>query len=545
VTDESHRRSPSLSIEQADLYRLLVESVQDYAIFVLDPGGRVASWNAGAQRLKGYTAGEIIGRHFSTFYPPERVAEQFPQYELAEAARVGRFEDEGWRVRKDGTRFWANVVITALRDEQGELVGYAKVTRDLTERRRAEETLRASEERFRLLVESVRDYGIVMLDPDGRVTSWNAGAQRILGYHASEIVGRPVSDFYREEDLPLGKPEIERRTAIAEGRYEDEGWRVRKDGTRFWANVVVTPVHGPSGALIGFAKVIRDLTERRAASDRAIADAQRLAAEEAARASAESRARELRALAEQLHQQAAELERRNREAEEANRAKLDFLRAMSHELRTPLNAIGGYAELLALGVRGPLTESQAEDIERIRRSQRHLLGIINDILNFARLDAGHLVYDIAPVPVREMVEGVTPMITPQAALKAIHFAARECPPDAVARADRSKVEQILLNLLSNAVKFTPSGGSVSVGCRTSGGRVVVAVRDTGVGIPADKLDAIFEPFVQVGRSLASPTEGTGLGLAISRELARGMGGDLTAESVEGTGSTFTLTLPKA
>jgi PAS domain S-box-containing protein len=384
-----------------------------------------------------------------------------------------------------------------------------------------------------------------MLDPDGRVTSWNAGAQRILGYHASEIVGRPVTDFYREEDLPLGKPEIERRTAIAEGRYEDEGWRVRKDGTRFWANVVVTPVHGPSGALIGFAKVIRDLTERRAASDRAIADAQRLAAEEAARASAESRARELRALAEQLHQQAAELERRNREAEEANRAKLDFLRAMSHELRTPLNAIGGYAELLALGVRGPLTESQAEDIERIRRSQRHLLGIINDILNFARLDAGHLVYDIAPVPVREMVEGVTPMITPQAALKAIHFAARECPPDAVARADRSKVEQILLNLLSNAVKFTPSGGSVSVGCRTSGGRVVVAVRDTGVGIPADKLDAIFEPFVQVGRSLASPTEGTGLGLAISRELARGMGGDLTAESVEGAGSTFTLTLPKA
>jgi signal transduction histidine kinase len=218
---------------------------------------------------------------------------------------------------------------------------------------------------------------------------------------------------------------------------------------------------------------------------------------------------------------------------------------MSHELRTPLNAIGGYAELLALGVRGPLTESQAEDIERIRRSQRHLLGIINDILNFARLDAGHLVYDIAPVPVREMVEGVTPMITPQAALKAIHFAARECPPDAVARADRSKVEQILLNLLSNAVKFTPSGGSVSVGCRTSGGRVVVAVRGTGVGIPADKLDAIFEPFVQVGRSLASPTEGTGLGLAISRELARGMGGDLTAESVEGAGSTFTLTLPKA
>jgi PAS domain S-box-containing protein len=222
-----------------DLYRLLVETVRDYAIFALDPEGRIVTWNNGAQRIKGYAASEIIGRHFSVFYPPEDVAADKPGWELREATAVGQVEDEGWRVRKDGTRFWANVLITALRDEDGTLVGFAKVTRDLTERRAAEERLRRSEERFRLLVSSVRDYGIFMLDPDGYVASWNEGADRINGYEAEEIIGRHVSVFYPPEDVAAGRPGIELRTALETGRFEEEAWRVRKDGSRFWANIVV------------------------------------------------------------------------------------------------------------------------------------------------------------------------------------------------------------------------------------------------------------------------------------------------------------------
>ncbi|AHG88320.1 PAS sensor protein [Gemmatirosa kalamazoonensis] len=529
----------------SDLYRLLVESVRDYAIFALDPQGHVLSWNPGAERFKGYKAHEILGKHFSIFYPQEKIDERFPWKELEVAGREGRFEDEGWRVRKDGTQFWANVVITALRDATGQLVGFAKVTRDLTDRRRAEEALRVSEEHFRLLVEAVRDYGIIMLDPDGRIASWNEGAERVMGYTAAEIVGQPLATLYPAEDVAAGKPERELEIAARERRFEEEAWRLRKDGSRFWASVVVTPVENHEGALIGFAKVTRDLTERREAGERALAAARRIAAEEAARSAAEAQASELRTLADRLREQTEELERRNREAEEANRAKLDFLRAMSHELRTPLNAIGGYAELLALGVRGALNGAQTDDVERIRRSQRHLLGIINDILNFARLDAGQLTYDLVDVPVADMLDDVVPMIEPQASLKAIHFGLEPCPRTLRVHADRAKVEQILLNLLSNAVKFTLPDGNVSVGCEAHDGVVTIAVRDTGVGIPADKLEAIFEPFVQVGRSLARPTEGTGLGLAISRELARAMRGDLTVRSVEGRGSAFELTLPRA
>ena len=206
-----------------DLHRLLVETVRDYAIFSLDPEGYILSWNPGAQRFKGYTADEIIGRHFSVFYPREDVEAGKPAWELEVAREEGRVEDEGWRVRKDGTLFWANVVITALHSPEGELVGFAKVTRDLTERRRTEQALRESEERFRLLVQSVRDYGIFMLDPDGRVASWNEGALRINGYTAEEIIGRHFSTFYPGEDVEAGKPAWELEVAREEGRLEDEG----------------------------------------------------------------------------------------------------------------------------------------------------------------------------------------------------------------------------------------------------------------------------------------------------------------------------------
>jgi len=363
---------------------------------------------------------------------------------------------------------------------------------------------------YRLLVESVQDYAMFFLDPSGHVLSWNAGAERFKGYRADEIVGRHFSVFYPEEKAAAGFPAYELEMATRDGRFEDEGWRVRKDGTRFWANVVVTALRGEDRRLLGFAKVTRDLTERREAEERRVADARRVAS-----------------------------------AEAANRAKSEFLAAMSHELRTPLNAIGGYAELMVEGVYGPVAPEQAQALARIRRSQQHLLSIINDLLNYSRIEAGQLTYDIAPVAVATIVDAVSAMIEPQALAKGLSFERGPCAEHAVARADRARAEQVVLNLLSNAVKFTPAGGHVTVWCAALGPEVAVRVRDTGPGIEPEQLGAIFEPFVQLGRTLNSPREGTGLGLAISRDLARGMGGDLSVSSQPGAGSTFTLTLPAA
>src|SRR5262249_48249936 len=405
-------------------------------------------------------------------------------------------------IRKDGSRFWANVVITALRNERGELTGFAKVTRDLTERRESEEALRESEERLRLIVEGVRDYAIFMLDPTGRVATWNAGAERIQGYRAKEIIGSHFSKFYPPADVAAQKPERELEVASLVGKYEEDGWRIRKDGTTFWANVLITALHDRTGKLIGFVKVTRDLTERRAAERRASDAAAKARAEETARRAAD--------------------EARSR-ADEANSAKSQFLAAMSHELRTPLNAIGGYTDLISMGLAGPVTTQQQDHLNRIKRSQEHLLGIINDILNFSRVEAGQLSYELAPLAVHDVVHTVMLMISPQAKSKGIHLTDEQCQDPLTAWADRAKVDQILLNLVSNAVKFTARGGEIVVSCSAHGpGKVAIRVRDNGCGIPSQQLDSIFEPFVQVGRTLTDSREGTGLGLAISRDLARAM-----------------------
>ena len=360
---------------------------------------------------------------------------------------------------------------------------------------------------YSLLVESVRDYAIFALDATGHVLTWNVGAERIKGYRASEIIGRHFSTFYPENDLADGKPAMELRVATAEGRFEEEGWRVRKDGTRFWANVVITALRDQTGQLVGFAKVTRDLTERLEAQRRAIEAASLVAASDA-----------------------------------ANRAKSEFLATMSHELRTPLNAIGGYAELIDVGIAGPVTDEQHDYIARIRAAQQHLLGIITDLLNYSRIEAGQITYEQQPVNVGAVAAHALEMVALHARARSITVQLCPCPDELVVLADAQKVEQIVLNLLSNALKFTPTGGAVRVDCGRDGGIVTLRVTDTGPGIPVDKHAAVFEPFVQVGRSLATPQQGTGLGLAISRDLARAMGGDLTLESVPGEGATFILSL---
>jgi len=267
-TEDPASHPPANGSWRDEPYRRMVEGIRDYAVFLLDTEGHVASWNLGAERIKGYKPEEIIGRHFSAFYPQSAIDKRWPQHELDTAQRLGRFEDEGWRVRKDGTLFWANVVITAIRNVEGQLLGFSKVTRDLTERRANEERLRISEERFRMLVEGVRDYAIFLLDPAGRVATWNAGAQRIKGYTADEIIGHHFSEFYPSEAKDRNWPQRELEEALRLGRFEDEGWRLRKDGSRFWANVVITPLHDRDGVHRGFSKITRDLTERREQEER-------------------------------------------------------------------------------------------------------------------------------------------------------------------------------------------------------------------------------------------------------------------------------------
>ena len=419
---------------------------------------------------------------------------------------------------------------------------------------------------YRLLVERVTDYAIFVLDAGGHIRSWNPGAQRLKGYAEDEIVGKHFSIFYPQEDVERGKPACELEVASATGRVEDEGWRIRKDGSRFWANVVITALRDEGNALIGFAKITRDLTARRDAEEQA----RSLAAELAARQEAERHSAQLSQLTEQLQQQAMELEAQTEEAQslteeleqaneqlqqeapdaeaaraaavEANRAKMEFLAVMSHELRTPLNAIAGYAELLRMGLRGPLTPEQHEDLNRITRSERALLALINDILNFARLEAAQVQYASESVPVRELLADLETLVSPQLREKRLQFIVGDCDSHVAVQADADKVRQILVNLLSNAIKFTQADGVVDVHCQAKDGQVHIYVSDTGSGIPAEKLQTIFEPFVQLDRSLTNVREGIGLGLAISRDLARGMGGDLTVESALGTGSTFILTL---
>src|SRR5262249_27118916 len=262
--DITERRQAQQALYESERqFRLLVEGVRDYAIYMLDPSGNIINWNAGAERMKGYSAEEIVGQHFSRFYTPEDRAAGLPARVLATATRHGHYEGEGWRVRKDGGRFWALVEVDAIRDETGELIGFAKITRDITEREVAQQMLGEAAGQFRRLIDGVTDYALFMLDPNGLIVNWNAGAERIKGYTADEIIGQHFSRFYTERDRATGLPARALQTAAREGRFKAEGWRVRNDGTLFWANAVIDRIIDENGNLIGFAKITRDITERR------------------------------------------------------------------------------------------------------------------------------------------------------------------------------------------------------------------------------------------------------------------------------------------
>jgi PAS domain S-box-containing protein len=500
-------------------FKLLVESVRDYAIFMLDPDGVVLTWNAGAERFKGYRADEIIGQHFSRFYTSEALARGLPEHELRVASEAGVFEDEGWRVRKDGSLFWANVVITAMRNADGQLLGFAKVTRDLTQQRAHEEELRQSEERFRLLVEGVRDYAIFMLDANGRIVTWNVGAERIKGYTASDIIGQHFSIFYPHDVRESGWPEHELQEAAEKGSFVDNGWRVRKDGTTFWANVTITALRDDIGRLLGYAKLTRDLT-----------DARRVEAME---------------LVNQQREEMLEAERAARmNAQRATRVKDEFLATLSHELRTPLSAILGWTQLLLRGepVKGPDAQKQA--VQVIERNARAQIQLIDDLLDLSRVMAGKIRLDLRQVSFMSIVEAAVDTVRPTADAKGIRLKAILGSAQDIVSADGARLQQVVWNLLTNAIKFTPKGGQVQVLLQRVNSHLELSVSDTGVGIPAGYLPHVFDRFSQRDSSTTRAFGGLGLGLAICKELVEMHGGSIRAASQgESRGATFFVELP--
>jgi PAS domain S-box-containing protein len=509
---------PAPLSDNAEGFRLLVESVRDYAIFMLDPNGFILSWNAGAERIKGYSAEEIIGQHFSRFYTQQALDRKHPEFELKVAAAEGRFEEEGWRVRKDGSLFWANVVITALRDRTGALRGFGKVTRDLTRRKDQEESLRQSEERFRLLVEGVADYAIFMLDANGYVMTWNTGAERMKGYQAEEIIGQHFSKFYPPDVVAAGWPEHELQVAAAEGRYEEEGWRVRKDGSRFWANVVITALRDEGGRLRGFAKLTRDLSERRRSETLSENGSQRdemLQAERAARM----------------------------EAQRAARMKDEFLAMLSHELRTPLNAILGWTQVLRV------TDSQKpgdllRGLEVIERNARAQVQLVDDLLDLSRILAGRVRLDVQRLALVDVVRGAVESAFPAAQAKGVRLESVLDPRGGLVSGDPGRLQQVIWNLLSNAIKFTPKDGHVQVLLERVNSHIEISVADTGIGIPLTFLPHVFDRFSQRDTTPSRSYGGLGLGLAIAKQLIELHGGTIQAKSRgEGQGATFTVKLP--
>ena len=482
--------------------RILIQGVTDYAIYMLDPAGIVSSWNTGAARIKGYQSAEIIGQHFSVFYPPEDRSAGLPNHALAIARRHGRFEAEGWRIRKDGSRFFASVVIDAI-VENGELIGYAKITRDITERLKARSALAASENHFRLLVSNVTDYALYMLDPDGFVTSWNLGGQRIKGYVPDEIVGEHFSRFYTPADRKAGKPARALQTAREMGRYEEEGFRVRKDGSFFWASVIIDPVRDDAGELIGFAKITRDITERREAQQK--------------------------------------LERV--QAELAESRKMDALGQLTGGVAHDFNN-------LLMGLTGGLrrikrSTSDAEilkTIEAMETSIRRGAGLTRQLLTFARRQ------QVSPVQL-DLAQTIGSM---QEVLRAglrsnVALVVDITPEVWPVYADPGELETALVNLVVNARDALLEGGEVRISAANHRAPdstqefVRISVRDNGVGIPPDVLARVFDPFF----TTKPVGQGTGLGLSQVHGFANQAGGRVEVESRVGAGTEVAIWLPRA
>jgi PAS domain S-box-containing protein len=483
-------------------FQLLVNAVTDYALYMLDREGYVATWNPGARRFKGYAAEEIIGQHFSRFFTEEDRAAGVPERALRTAATEGKFETEGWRLRKDGTRMWVHAVIDPIFSDEGELIGFAKITRDITEKREAERALHQSEQRFRMLVQGVHDYAIYMLDPDGRVTNWNSGAERIKGYKAEEIVGRHFSQFYTEQDRAGGEPQRALETALREGKYEREAWRVRSDGAQFFAHVVIDPIYNDEGELLGFAKITRDITERRKAQ---------IELEEARNALFQ--AQKLQALGE-------------------------LTGGIAHDFNNLMTVIRGSADLLR---RADLSDDKRRRyLEAIVETADRAAALTGQLLAFSRRQ--RLAPEVIDLNLRLDAFGE---VVGRTLGGQIEVKLELADSLWLTEADATQLETSLLNAAINARDAMPGGGTLTI--RTSnaaepdGDFVAVEIADTGTGMEEEVLNRAYEPFF----TTKPVGKGTGLGLSQIHGFAAQSGGRTELKSKRGEGTTLRILLPRA
>jgi PAS domain S-box-containing protein len=537
-------------------YQRMIAEVSDYAIILLSPTGIIENWNKGAENIKGYKPQEIIGRSFREFYSDEDRKRGLPEQLLEEARQQGRATHEGWRVRKDGTRFWGSVVITALHDELNKVIGFSKVTRDLTERKRAEDKLREasealmeknrqleisnaqleknreklesanvelrkSEERYHQMVAEVADYAILLLSPEGKVENWNKGAENIKGYKASEILGKHFRVFYEAKDLENKLPERLIETARREGKASHEGWRVRKDGTRFWGSTVITALHNEQHEIIGFSKVTRDLTEKKLADD-------------------------------QVHEKSLQLEHQNRELERMNQELTSFAYVSSHDLQEPLRKIQTFITRIAETESEILSDRGKDYFARIQNAANRMQTLIDDLLTYSRTNTDerkieqadlNTILDDVKAELREKIEEKSAVIKsdklPTVNVVAFQF------------------RQLLVNLIGNSLKFAKSDVTprIEIKCDVVPSDEVsefkygheknlyhLAITDNGIGFEPEYNTKIFEVFQRLhGRSEYS---GTGIGLAICKKIIENHGGHISAKGTPGVGATFHIYLPQ-
>jgi PAS domain S-box-containing protein len=501
LQDVTTRRDAERDLRLAEQgFRLLVESTQDYAIFMLDPLGRVVTWNVGAQRIKGYRRDEILGRHFSVFYPPEAVATGWPDAELRYATERGRFEDEGWRIRKDGTRFWANVVITALRDDHGRLWGFSKITRDLSERRAAEDAVRSREARLRAIAESASD-AIVVFDDSSRVTFWNPAAKRMLGRDEESVLGRPVHEIVPSAHRDTFETEVARLRSpgAAVGAPLLVDLR-RRDGREFPVELSLSSWMTQEEERF-FCATIRDVTERR------------------------------------------QLERARVQAEvmaDLDRRKDEFLAMLSHELRNPLAPIVNAVHLLRMQDEDPV-QRQARAV--IERQVAQITRLLDDLLEVSRALSGTIRVRLEPCDLRRVVRNALETTQP-AVEQQRHEISVDLPAEGVwVEGDPARLEQVAVNLIANASKYTPPGGRIEIALRTESDEAVLRVRDNGSGIAADLLPRIFDLFTQGERALDRAQGGLGIGLTVVKKVVELHHGTVTARSEGvGRGSEFVVRL---
>lgn len=503
-------QSPEPFIEtfpEDDRYRMLVDAVVDYAIYMLDINGVIRSWNSGARRIKQYDQNEVLGKHFSLFYTPEDLGKGLPATALGIAEQHGRFEGEGWRVRKDGTQLWASVVIDPIRSSNGTLIGFAKVTRDLTERKAAQEALRDSERQFSLLVQGVTDYALYMLDSSGIITTWNAGAQRIKGYEPSEVIGKHFSIFFQPEDAQNGIPQRALDSVRTEGRYEGQGWRLRKDGTRFMAHVVIDPIKDENEVLIGFAKITRDVTE------------------------------------------SAQAQTALKEAREAlfQSQKMESLGQLTggiaHDFNNLLTVIIGSLELAKKRLPTestvlPLLDNAIAGAQRgATLTQRMLAFARRQELAPVSVDVVTLIRDMSDLLSRMLGSGIEVDTRFPLTLKPV-------------LADVSQLEMALMNLTINARDAMGGEGRILISAREKvfpdspaddDRFICISVIDEGSGMDEATLQRAMEPFF----TTKGAGKGTGLGLSMVHGLAAQSGGHFVLKSAIAQGTTAELWLPLA